>query len=308
MDRSTTLDAVDLESSRFLVAVSSGTASLDAPVPSCPGWDVAHLLDHLGSIYGARALIVSARRSAPPSPPKCRAAPEGEARVGWFAEQRAAMLAALESANEETVVWNWTDTSPGPIGFWGRRMTHKTLIHRVDAELAQGSQPARSVPEVAADAVAEFFELFLPRFEAKLLESWANDSIHLHATDVPGAEWTLRRRRGRLRADEPARESRRRHCGEPPSSSPAGPGGAFLPSGSKYSVIWTSQPDSLELLASERRSGAGCRKRAALRPLQLGGEDSNPQLQGQNLPCCRLHHPRMGGVIVTGAAPWLARL
>ena len=36
---------------------------------------------------------------------------------------------------------------------------------------------------------------------------------------------------------------------------------------------------------------------------QLGGEDSNPQLQGQNLPCCRLHHPRMGGVIVTGAAP-----
>ena len=24
------------------------------------------------------------------------------------------------------------------------------------------------------------------------------------------------------------------------------------------------------------------------------GEDSNPQLQGQNLPCCRLHHPRMG--------------
>jgi hypothetical protein len=43
-------------------------------------------------------------------------------------------------------------------------------------------------------------------------------------------------------------------------------------------------------------------KRAALRPLEkLGGEDSNPQLQGQNLPCCRLHHPRMGGVIVTGA-------
>ena len=27
---------------------------------------------------------------------------------------------------------------------------------------------------------------------------------------------------------------------------------------------------------------------------QLGGEDSNLQQQGQNLPCCRLHHPRMG--------------
>jgi hypothetical protein len=39
---------------------------------------------------------------------------------------------------------------------------------------------------------------------------------------------------------------------------------------------------------------------------QLGGEDSNPQLQGQNLPCCRLHHPRTGGVIVTGAGNGLA--
>ena len=26
--------------------------------------------------------------------------------------------------------------------------------------------------------------------------------------------------------------------------------------------------------------------------LWLGGEDSNPQWQGQNLLCCRLHHPR----------------
>ena len=27
----------------------------------------------------------------------------------------------------------------------------------------------------------------------------------------------------------------------------------------------------------------------------LGGEDSNPQRQDQNLLCCQLHHPRMGG-------------
>jgi hypothetical protein len=28
--------------------------------------------------------------------------------------------------------------------------------------------------------------------------------------------------------------------------------------------------------------------------IELGGEDSNPQWQGQNLQCCRLHHPRTG--------------
>ncbi|MGA2529046.1 MAG: maleylpyruvate isomerase family mycothiol-dependent enzyme [Acidimicrobiales bacterium] len=192
MDRSTTLDSLDLESSRLLVAVSSGAASLDAPVANCPGWDVAQLLDHLGVIYSRVALIVSDRRSAPPSRAELPTAPAGEARVGWFAEQRAATLVALEAADDETLVWNWTATSPGPIGFWARRMAHETLIHRVDAELAQGSQPGQTMPEVAADTVAEFFELFLPRFEAKLFESWANDSIHLHASDVLGAEWTLR--------------------------------------------------------------------------------------------------------------------
>jgi len=70
-------------------------------------------------------------------------------------------------------------------------MTHETLVHRVDAELAQGFQPAQAMPEVAADTVTEFFELFLPRFEPKLVESWADASMHLHATDVLGAEWTL---------------------------------------------------------------------------------------------------------------------
>src|SRR3954469_4475881 len=29
-------------------------------------------------------------------------------------------------------------------------------------------------------------------------------------------------------------------------------------------------------------------------PAELGGEELNPQLQDQNLSCCRLHHPRMG--------------
>jgi hypothetical protein len=41
--------------------------------------------------------------------------------------------------------------------------------------------------------------------------------------------------------------------------------------------------------------------------MQLGGEDSNPQWQGQNLLCCRLHHPRRAPTDASrrrqGAAP-----
>jgi uncharacterized protein (TIGR03083 family) len=190
MDRATILDAVDLESSRFLVAVSSGSVSLEAPVVSCPEWDVSELVGHLGTIYCRVALIASSRLTKAPDRNDLPAPPDGEARVGWFAEQRAAMLAALEDIDDETPVWNWTDDSPGSPLFWGRRMAHETLVHRVDAELSQERPPAQAMPDVAADTVSEFLELFLPRFEQTLRET-APGTIHLHATDVAGAEWTL---------------------------------------------------------------------------------------------------------------------
>jgi len=191
MDRAMALDAVDLESSRFLVAASSGAAPLDASVPTCPGWDVAQLVSHLGFIYSRLALVVSAHLTEAPNRSQLPPAPEGGARIGWFAEQRMAMLAALEGADDDTLVWNWTRSSPGPTSFWFRRMAHETLIHRVDIELAHGLEPAEGDPEVSADTVTEYFELFYPLFETQLLETPLGGSIHLHATDVSRAEWTL---------------------------------------------------------------------------------------------------------------------
>ena len=168
MDRATALDAVDLESSRFLVAASNGAAPLDAPVPTCPGWDVAQLVRHVGFIYSRLALVVTAQRTEVPDRSELPDPPDGEARLGWFAEQRTAMLAALEAASGDTLVWNWTGNSPGPTSFWFRRMAHETLIHRVDMELARGSEPTEADPEVATDTVTEFFELFYPMFETQL--------------------------------------------------------------------------------------------------------------------------------------------
>jgi uncharacterized protein (TIGR03083 family) len=201
MDRATILDAIDLESSRFLVAVSSGTASLETPVASCPGWDMAQLVNHLGVVYSRIALVVSSRRAKAPDRSQLPTAPDGEALIGWFAEQRTAMLNALEAADEETRVWNFIADTPGPVSFWGRRSTHETLIHRVDAELAQDLEPAPAMPEVAADTVSEFFELFFPRIEPKLVEAGLVDSLHLHASDVPGAEWTIEAGPGRTTSD-----------------------------------------------------------------------------------------------------------
>ena len=196
MDRATALDAVDLESSRFLVAASNGAVPLDTPVPTCPGWDVARLVQHLGFIHSRVAFVVSNQRTKAPDPGELSPAPDGAALIPWFAEQRTAMLAALTAADGDALVWNWTADSPGPVSFWFRRMAHETLIHRVDIELAHGSEPAEGDPEVSADTVAEFFEIFFPRFETQLLETGLGGSLHLHATDVSGAEWTLDSRPG----------------------------------------------------------------------------------------------------------------
>jgi len=191
MDRSTALDSLDLESSRFLVAVSNPEAALDTPLPTCPGWDVAQLVNHLGVIYSRTALVVSDRRTTPPDRSELPTVPDGEALLGWFAEQRTAVLAALEATDDDASVWNWTGDSPGSTSFWSRRLAHETLIHRVDVELAQGFEPAHGYPEVAADTVTEYFELFYPRFESQMLATGPGNSMHLHATDLPGAEWTL---------------------------------------------------------------------------------------------------------------------
>jgi uncharacterized protein (TIGR03083 family) len=197
MDRATTLDAIDLESGRFLVATSSGVASLDAPVATCPGWDVAHLVNHLGAIYSRVTLVLSSLRTVAPDRSELPAAPTGEAILRWFAEQQAAMLRALETTDDDTRVWNFTRESPGPASFWARRMTHETLIHRVDVELALGFIPAPPVPAVATDTVTEFLELFVPRFRDRLEGDLAGP-IHLDATDVPSGEWTLDPRSGQF--------------------------------------------------------------------------------------------------------------
>jgi hypothetical protein len=109
------------------------------------------------------------------------------------------MLAALENADDDNLVYNWTENNPGPVSVWSRRITHETLIHRVDAELAQGCTPAPAMPAVAADTVQEFFEffeLFVPRFQGRLVETVLGGSMHLHATDLEAAEWTLTPRSG----------------------------------------------------------------------------------------------------------------
>ena len=51
----------------------------------------------------------------------------------WLCSGATAFSAAVQIAGTRTPVWSWSDDHS--VGFWLRKITHDTIIHRIDAEL-----------------------------------------------------------------------------------------------------------------------------------------------------------------------------
>ncbi|GAA2577762.1 maleylpyruvate isomerase family mycothiol-dependent enzyme [Actinomadura fulvescens] len=148
-------DAAELEISRF--ADTARQAGLDAPVPTCPGWDVAALVRHLGSVHRWVSGMVTTRSERPLGLGDLDVTfPEEPAdHLPWFTEGAAGLLRALRSTDPDTPVWTWVAGQHA--GFWSRRMVQETAVHRCDADFALGREPVIE-PEVAADGIDEFFD------------------------------------------------------------------------------------------------------------------------------------------------------
>jgi uncharacterized protein (TIGR03083 family) len=159
-------------------------AGLDAPVPSCPDWDVAELLGHMGRVYRWAASCVET--NAPASPKDLPAPPARDERAGWMRDGLARVVAALDRPAGDPA---WTWAPDGTVGFWQRRQAHETTIHRVDAELASG--PPTPVPlALAVDGIDEWLAL-VPNRRGVPPVTGHGETIHLHCTDTDG-EWLVR--------------------------------------------------------------------------------------------------------------------
>jgi uncharacterized protein (TIGR03083 family) len=136
----------------LLAANNPGTA-----VPSCPGWDLARLGEHLGRVHGwaAGALAGDAGRELPEAPE------EAGALAIWYAGMAAELQTALRGADPAAPVETF-DGQPGLAGFWYRRMALETALHLWDAEGALGS-PGPFDQALAADGVDEVIRVFFPR-------------------------------------------------------------------------------------------------------------------------------------------------
>jgi uncharacterized protein (TIGR03083 family) len=169
------------------LADAADAAGLDARVPSCPEWGTADLLEHIGTVH--RWAAMSAQRDPGGPFRSSREAgievPPPDARVAWVREGASLLADTLASLDPEKPAW--TFVPPHNVGFWRRRQTHETTMHRVDAQLAAGSMPSPIDAAFAADGIDELLALVRTRRSA----SGSGESIHLHCTDVEG-EWLIR--------------------------------------------------------------------------------------------------------------------
>ncbi len=185
-----------------------GHADLSQPVPSCPDWTLHQLATHVGRLHRWVAEIV--RTQSAESIP-FRSVPDGRfpddpgQQAGWLTDGAHLLITELGQAGPGPV---WALGEQRPAGFWTRRMTHETAVHRADAELATGAVPVIE-PGIAADGIDEWLTVMsAPRSgepDPRLDGLPPGRSLHVHAGDVPG-EWlvthdgdgiTVRREHGR---------------------------------------------------------------------------------------------------------------
>lgn len=187
------------EADRFRQTVRG--ADLTATVPTCPDWTLEDLVRHVGGAYRWAAMTVRTRATEMVSyeavpDAKGPSADDPAALDAWLDEGARLAAEAMREAGPDAPVWSW---APGqPSGFWPRRMTHETIIHRADAAATTGAAFPLD-PEVAADTIEEWSQLMclvpVLRPDHPLNNLLGSDrTLRLHATDTPPgapADWLL---------------------------------------------------------------------------------------------------------------------
>ena len=141
--------------------VSAYERDRTAAVPWSDRWTVGTVARHVAGTHHVVGQIVQRRPDADfglfnelQTPPKD--APEF---VSWFRAGTDSLLEQLSSAAADAQCWSWYE--PGRrVGWWARRMALEAVVHRWDAEAAQGVESSIA-PDVAADGIDEFLDVFV---------------------------------------------------------------------------------------------------------------------------------------------------
>ncbi len=159
-----------------------GSAELDAPVPSCPGWSLRDLVVHLGGVHQwAAHAVVEGNPDLRPEPP----ADEGRSGLtAWYRRHATHLVDVLTSTATDAPAWT-LDERDRTAQFWRRRQVHETVMHVWDAENTLG-RPRSMDPSLAWDGVLEVRDVIYPRQVRLGRVQPLSGAIRLVATDVRG--------------------------------------------------------------------------------------------------------------------------
>ena len=145
-----------LRSDGAKMADAAAAGDHNARVPTCPDWNVAKLIIHTGGHHRwvADAVAGGGKEPADPGKPGLR----GDELIDWFRQGWSDLADLLDRTDDDTPCWTWSGDDR--VGFWRRRTTLETLVHRWDVEnaVAEGTDLD---PELAADGVDEIFQVMV---------------------------------------------------------------------------------------------------------------------------------------------------
>ena len=207
-----------MHTTAYLSAVAEQTATFAewvegrdpaTPVPTCPEWNLADLVDHVGATQRMVAMLVGERLADPTTAfERQAAAPTSSDEWGtWMTEGLALARDAFSDVDDLTPVWDPSGAAAG-VPFWSRRLFGEACVHRADAAAAL-ELPYELPPEHAVEALQDWLETMTSRgyWEAKpdFAAAMTGDgqTLHFHATDAD-ADWLARRDPDRVSLDRSA--------------------------------------------------------------------------------------------------------
>ncbi|MEU7038978.1 maleylpyruvate isomerase family mycothiol-dependent enzyme [Streptomyces sp. NPDC046237] len=182
--------AVAAETAGFIATVTA--ADLSTPVPTCPGWTLGDLTQHVGSVHRWFTELLRRRIQQPPASREVdlRLPEHPDGLLNWLAASATEAAKVFAATDLDAPMWAWGVDQHAR--FWVRRMLFETLVHRADAQLALGLSP--HVDRVlAVDGIDEFLTNlpFASSFASLTAQLRAPDrTIRFRCTDGDG-DWLV---------------------------------------------------------------------------------------------------------------------
>lgn len=151
MDEQRFLECLEADYTRLREVASD---ALGNPVPTCPGWIGDDLVRHVAEVYLHKTETMRQGTWPAPWPPSL---PDSLTALDDAYRQLVGEL-TTRKPSDQALTWYGPDQT---VGFWLRRMTQETVIHRVDAEAAAGVAHAPIPADLAEDGIDELLVCFL---------------------------------------------------------------------------------------------------------------------------------------------------